>query len=242
MTTFAPTLALWDNNPNRAKALKDRLDMFAPEDKEADLLPIAPESSIKPHDVVFLSFDECSDSVLRVAVLVRQSSEATFILLVSDRTRDLTPCFRPKIRPSGVLFRPVQNMQLRDILEEIAAELDRLNQSDTDDVFILKSEGISYRVPFRDILFFEASNKKVVLHTAGQEIGYYDLLENLDTILPPWFVRCHRGFLVNVHKIEELRIAEMELRLTGGARIPVSRSCKDAVKQALSGQTMPEAV
>ena len=227
-------IALWDPDARRGSALKDSLDMFT-EDKETTLLPLALKLPLKLHDVVFLSFDDCGEPVMNAARTVRESSETTFIMLVNDRSRDISPCFRPRIRPSGVLYRPVKTTHLRDILDEVAAELDRLNKTETDDVFIFKSEGVSHRVTFRDILFFEASNKKVVLHTAGQEIGYYDSMDNLTALLPPYFVRCHRGFVVNARKITEMRGAEMELRLSGGGRIPFSRSCRDSVRLAMSG-------
>jgi len=230
-------LALWDTNLARGRSFKDRLDMFVAEDGETTLLPAAPEPPLKVHDAVFLSFDDCGEPVLRVARSVRQSSELTFILLVSDRANDLSPCFRPKIRPSGVLFRPIKNAQLREMLGEISEELDRIVQTGSDDVFILKSEGTSHRVPFRDILFFEARNKKVILRTLGQEIGYYDSIENLSATLPPYFVRCHRSFLVNARKIEEMRRTDMELKLSGGVRIPFSRSCREAVDISMAGQT-----
>jgi len=227
-------LALWDANLTRAKNLKNRLDMFVPEDKEAAILPPAPQYPIEVHDAVFLSFDECDEPVLRVARTVRQSSEITFILLVSDRSRDLSPFFRPKIRPGGVLFRPVQNINLRNLLDEVAEELDRLTQAGSEDMFLFRTEGASHRTPFRDILFFEARNKKVIMRTLGQEIGFYGTIENLSASLPPYFVRCHRSFLVNSLKIEEMRGADMELKLTGGVRIPFSRSCCETVKRALT--------
>lgn len=239
MTTQNLDMALWDTNNRRALVLKDSLDMFS-EIKETTLLPLEPEPPLNHHDVVFLSFDESGDPVLRVARTVRQCSETTFILLVSDRNRDLSPCFRPAIRPSGVLFRPVKNAQLRDMLEEIVEELDRLTQTGTDDMFIFKSEGASHRIPFKDILFFEARNKKVVLHTVGQEISYYESIENLVAHLPPYFVRCHRSFMVNANQIESIHGVEMEIKLTGGHRVPYSRSHRDEVRQAMGGKLVVE--
>ena len=234
-------LALWDPNTRRAVALKDRLDMFAG-DAGATVIPADLKAPVKAHDAVFLSFDECDEPVLHVARTVRQSGEMTFILIVNDKGRDLTPLFRPKIRPGGVLFRPVQNTQIRDILEEIADELDRLTQSESEDLFIFKAEGAMRRVPLRDILFFEASVKKVIIHTKGQEISYYDSIENLSSTLPPHFIRCHRSFIVNTRMVKELRMAEMELGLNSGERVPISRSYRNSVKQAVAGQVVPDNV
>lgn len=231
-------LALWDPNARRAVALKDRLDMFAG-DAGAFMIPEAPKAPLRAYDAVFLSFDECDEPVLRVARSVRQSGELTFILLVNDRGRDLSPLFRPKIRPGGVLFRPLQNTQIREILEEIADELDRLAQNESGDLFIFKTEGATRRIPFRDILFFEASVKKVLIRTRGQEIGYYDSLEGLSASLPPYFIRCHRSFIVNTRMVKELRGADMELGLKSGERVPFSRSFRSAVKQAVTGAKEP---
>jgi len=225
-------IALWDSNARRAIVLKDRLDMFAG-DLGATLMPAVLKEPIRAHDAVFLSFDECGDPVLKTARTVRQSGEMTFILLVNDRSQDLSPMFRPGIRPGGVLFRPVQNSDIREILSEVSNELDRLAHANESDLFVFKAEGATRRMPFTNILFFEASSKKVILHTKGQEIAYYDSIENLTASLPDYFIRCHRSFIVNTHKVKELHGAEMELRLTSGERVPFSRSCRDAVRQAV---------
>jgi len=227
------SMAVWDTNSRRGLSLKERLEMFS--EREADFYVGNWDSDIY-HDVFFMSFDVCDKLTLQTARSVRLAGETSYLLLVSDRRCDITELLRPAIRPSGVMFYPVNNADLRDMLYEIAAEMERLSKDDDDDVFVLKSEGVSYRIPIRDILFFEANNKKVQLHTAGQQIAYYDSLESLADALPSQFIRCHRGFLVNTSKIEEVRGAEMELRLTGEYRIPFSRSYKDAVKQAISSR------
>jgi len=227
---------LWDEKQKRAAALKDQLDMFAPEDKEATLLPLFLHPPIEYHDVVFLSFEKCGEPVLNAARAVRLSSDITYLLLVGGRNSDFLPFYRPKIKPCGVLFHPVQTSSLREALGEIAEEIDRLTGSENEGIFVIKSEGVTYRISYRDILFFEASNKQVVLHTAGQEIHYYDSMDNLSVVLPPYFLRCHRGYIVNTRKTEEIRSSEMELRLTGGYRVPYSRSRRNEITKAMTTQ------
>ena len=224
------THTVWDTDLRRGASLKERLDMFSEHETK---LYTGDWKGTPCQDTCFLSFDACDEPVLHVARSVRRAGENVFLLLVADKSGDLTALFRPGIRPGGVLFRPVQNTHLRELLEEIDEEMERLAKSETDDMFLLKSEGTSRRIPFRDILFFEASNKKVTLRTPGQEISYYDSIDNLTSVLPPYFVRCHRSFIVNIRKIEELRGPEMELKLTGGLRIPFSRSQSETIRQAV---------
>ena len=156
-------MALWDTNSHRANTLKDNLDMFAPESRETTLLPRVIELPLEAYDVVLVSFDKCSEPALSAARVVRQSSETTFLLLVSEKSNDNSPFFRPAIRPSGVLFHPVKNAQLREILGEIEDEMQRLAESETDTLFVFKSENALRRIPLNGILFFEARNKKILI-------------------------------------------------------------------------------
>jgi DNA-binding LytR/AlgR family response regulator len=232
-------LALWDSNDRRAIALKDRLDMFAGE-FGATLLPKVLKLPIRAHDAVFLSFDECEEAIIETAKAVRQSGEMTFIVLVNDRKRNLYPLFRPKIRPSGVIFRPVQNSDIREVISEISDELNRISQSIATDLFIFKAEGTTRRIPLMDILFFEANLKKVIIHTKGREIAYYDSIENLNISLPDYFIRCHRSYIVNTSVIQSMSRVGMELNLTGGVRIPFSRPYRKRIIQIFNCPVSPD--
>jgi len=225
-------IALWDSNARRSISLKDRLDMFAG-DSGVTLIPTVQKTFIRTHDVVFLSFDECGEPVLQIARAVRKSGELTYILLINDRSCDISPLIRPKIRPGGVLFRPVQNYEIREMLDDVTSELDRIAHEKESDFFIFRAEGTTRRVLFSSILFFEASNKKVFIHTGGQEIGYYGSIESLITSLPTFFIRCHRSFIVNSQKVKEFRNTEMELVLSGGEILPFSRSYRNAIRAIL---------
>ena len=226
----ALSYAVWDTEQKRGLSLKERVEMFS--ESEASLY-IGQQDRYGRYDVFFLSFSDSGEPVLNTARKVRMAGESVYMLLVSDPKTDISKFFRPSIRPGGVLFRPLQNTDLRDMLNEVVSEIRRLSEDEDISAFVFKSEGVSYRLPFRDILFFEASGKKVQIHTSAQEVGYYDSLEKLSDTLPDNFIRCHRSYLVNINKVEEMRIGDMELRLQDGYRIPLSRTNKDAVSNAL---------
>ena len=234
----ALSYAVWDTEQKRALSLKEKVEMFS--ESEAALYVGELEQPGR-HDVFFLSFSESGEPVLNTARKVRMAGEDVYMLLVSDPKTDVSKFFRPSIRPGGVLFRPLQNTDLRDMLYEIVSEILRLSSDEDISAFVFKSDGVSYRLPFRDILFFEANNKRVQIHTSGQEVGYYDSLEKIVGTLPDNFKRCHRSYVVNIDKVEEMRAADMELKLFGGYRIPLSRSNKDAISKALKQNKAGEA-
>lgn len=52
------------------------------------------------------------------------------------------------------------------------------------------------------IIYVESRNRKVAVHTMGEEIEYYDRIEDLERMLGGGFFRTHRGFLVNLKCVE----------------------------------------
>lgn len=62
-------------------------------------------------------------------------------------------------------------------------------------VSIGKNE-VSIRID--SIIYVESRNRKVAVHTADEEIEYYDKIEDLEEMLGGDFFRTHRGFLINM--------------------------------------------
>ncbi|WP_442587083.1 LytR/AlgR family response regulator transcription factor [Pedobacter sp. AW31-3R] len=60
-------------------------------------------------------------------------------------------------------------------------------------------------IPVSDICFFEAKDKYVYLHTADDEKLLDNPLSYLEERLPPEFIRIHRSYIINKHKIKEIQ-------------------------------------
>jgi two-component system LytT family response regulator len=92
-------------------------------------------------------------------------------------------------------------------------------------------------VPLSRLDYVEAADDAVLLATAGvklrkqQAIG--DLAQQLD---PGRFVRIHRGYLVNIERIERIDLYAKDSRvaiLRDGTRLPVSRSGYQRLRELL---------
>lgn len=168
---------------------------------------------------------------------VRSNLERTLLVLIV--TPDISPLvyIRPSIMPAGVLLKPLQAGQMRQVfpplvrmVKESAAESSFAGQ-----VFQLTSHGTVHRVPMKDILYFEARNKKLYLVTRNYEIEFYDTLDGLLERLPADFLRCHKSFVINRHRVEQLLLSQGTVLMEGGSvQIPISRSMKQTVREALA--------
>lgn len=142
---------------------------------------------------------------------------------------------RPGIMAGSLMLRPLNKVQVQEVLEEAFQEFTaRFQKSDNIGQFIIDNREGKWLVDYEQINYFEAREKKIFLNTDGREIPFYDTMENLEKRLPSVFIRCHRSFLINGKKIEKLQLGRNLVLLEQGWEIPVSRSYKAALKEYMT--------
>lgn len=121
---------------------------------------------------------------------------------------------------------------LREIISAVwAKERERLFNKE---VFTFSTRDGVIRIPYSQILYFEARNKKIVVCTSRAETEFYSTLENLSNEIPTYFLRCHKGFIVNKLLVERADLKQNLLHLINGFQVPISRSYKTTVKEAMA--------
>jgi DNA-binding LytR/AlgR family response regulator len=126
--------------------------------------------------------------------------------------------------------------KLRRLIKRMYGEIKRLSDDEDEDdgsVFPVKSGAETRLLRACDIFLFEAQGRKVALRTKAQEISFYSNFELLTSQLPGWFLRCHRGYIVNTKKIKSVNFAGSTVCLSDGSNVPFSRSYRDTVRAAL---------
>lgn len=99
---------------------------------------------------------------------------------------------------------------------------------------VLRHNGEIRIVPVAEVLYLEAWDDYVKIHTAQQvfvkkqTLSYYE-----NSLSKKEFVRCHRGFMVNVSHISALDHGNQELRLRNGFHLPVSKTGYTKLKETL---------
>lgn len=173
--------------------------------------------------------DSAARPELSLAKAVRELQDGVHIVFILNSAEDIQRCVQPFIRPSALLRRPPEQDELRHVLTEVYAEL-VVRGSGRQKVFLLKSGGTQYRVPVDNISFFEARMKKIAMKTQVQEIEFYSTMTTILDSLPDYFIRCHKGYIVNTRRITTVRGTSMMIELDDGCSIPYSRSYRDVVR------------
>jgi len=107
--------------------------------------------------------------------------------------------------------------------------------SNTDDEFIYVKENKKViKVHLHDILYIEGLSEYVQIHTEKRKIVTKNSMNNMASKLPdPGFMRIHKSYIVSLSKIQAFTSSIIEIP---GKRLPIGRSYKNAVIEALQVQ------
>ena len=102
------------------------------------------------------------------------------------------------------------------------------------DHFFIKVDGRLVKVCFENILFVEALQNYIAVHTKDKKYISYLTLHGLSEFLPaPDFIKTHKSFIVAVNKVDSIDGNNLQI---GMHHIPVSRSLKEGVMSKLLGK------
>ena len=185
---------------------------------------------LKRCNVLIASFSKAIKEYVEFAKRIRRDNDRLFIVFVVEKDVDITAFVRPSVRPSGILFIPLEKARIYQTIKEIYIEYLRASEREDQPVFTIKSGGEYFSVNTGDISFFESQGKKIAIKTQGQEILFYSNFETMLDQLPDWFVRCHRGFVVNAKHIVKTSFTDMTLKLKDKSVIPISRTYREEIR------------
>lgn len=110
-------------------------------------------------------------------------------------------------------------------------EADKPSATGPHDHFFIKADNKLVKVSFNDILFIEALQNYVVVHTHEKKLITYLTFKSVEEYLPSsQFIKVHKSFIVSAPKIDSIEGNDIRI---GQHYIPVSRNLKDEVMDRL---------
>ena len=183
-------------------------------------------------DIIYYEIADRSD-VSSLRQLRQREEEAVLMILTSPSVSPME-YLKPGIGPDLLLLRPFGQKEFDQVNTELFdAFLEQADSPDPDDHFVLNTREGRTLIPYGRILFFEASNKKINLRLDHEEYDFYDSIENLRTMVPDYFIRCHRSYLINARKIRKVKMSEGLIEMEGEAVVPLSRTYKQDFKRLI---------
>ena len=106
-------------------------------------------------------------------------------------------------------------------------DIDKTPAAEAGDYFFIKADNKLVKVSFNDILFIEALQNYVVVHTHEKKLITYLTFKSVEEYLPSLqFIKVHKSFIVSATKIDSIEGNDIRI---GQHYIPISRNLKDEV-------------
>jgi DNA-binding LytR/AlgR family response regulator len=100
-----------------------------------------------------------------------------------------------------------------------------------DDYFFIKSENRLVKISYREILFVEALQNYVIIHTDQKKYITYLTFRSVEEYLSGHdFLKTHKSYIVAGSRVDSIDGNEIRIK---DHRIPVSRSLKEEVMEKL---------
>lgn len=165
---------------------------------------------------------------------VRKDYPLSHLMMLADVSVSPMEYIRPGLRASSLLLKPWTKEQARSVLRDFFGEYISFvcqEKRTGQNCYIADTKEGTLNIPYEQIYFFEARQKKLYICTGKEEYGFYGTIDRVAEKLPEQFVRCHRGVIVNVGKIRKVVFSQNMICLHDGFDIPLSRSYKAAIKE-----------
>jgi DNA-binding LytR/AlgR family response regulator len=118
-------------------------------------------------------------------------------------------------------------MRAKEFYEVRQKNKAELFPGNTPGYFFIKADNKLVKLLFDDILFVEALQNYVTIHTRDKKYISYLTFKSVEDYLPAGtFIKVHKSFIISAAKVDTIDGNEIQI---GQYRIPISRSFKDEV-------------
>ena len=180
------------------------------------------------YDLILLDIIMDQMSGVELARKIRQHDHDAAIVFVT-----VSPDFALQGYDVGALHYLVKPLDTELLAKLLSTDYEQRFQNH---FFIIKSGSRNLRLATKDIICFETSGRRLTVTTAAKTYDCPGKLTDILASLPPCFIRCHVGYVINLQNIKKL--TRTEALAVNGKKIAVSRAYSEMAQTAFLKQLL----
>ena len=179
-------------------------------------------------DVLFLDIDMPYYSGMDIASYISDNNLSTILIFVTSHDELVFKTFAYK--PFGFIRKTYLNEEIDELIDRLTKEVEVRKQ----ELVIIKA-GEIVKVPLCDISYIESEGNYLNIRTREELVRHRETMSNMENELKGKdFIRCHKGYLVNVNFIEKMKMSELIVKCgKEEVIVPVGRSYEKDVKKKI---------
>jgi len=178
-------------------------------------------------DAIFLNIDMNGvTSGFELSKIIRRLNNTVAIVLLSNSTERIADGY--SVSALQYLVKPIAYPAIQSCMNRIAERI-VLDVGNT--YRFQKSKNAAVSIPYSRILYFTSAKQYVHIHTVCGRERQLERMKNVEGILPNYFIRCHRSYIINTNAIYSL--TPTKITLLDGSVIPLGKKYFSTVKMGL---------
>ena len=177
--------------------------------------------------IVFLDIYLPGLSGIETARHIREIDRDCIIVFITNSPHFALDGFQ--VHASGYVVKPLTQEKLSDALYTCREKLNRASRT----IRIPTGREGEISLPLVNLKYVEISNKVTHFHTCGGVLDTRLPLNDVEKMLGGIpFLRCHRGFIINMNYVEEIQ--ERDFLMMGGNQVPIRKNGAKEVRLAIT--------
>lgn len=179
-------------------------------------------------DVLFIDIDMPYFDGMDIAGYVNENGLHTILVFITSHDALVYRTFA--YRPFGF----IRKTHMEDEIEELSVRIKKELLDRKQELVIEKGQEI-IRIPISDIIYIESEGNYLNIFQKNTVVKLRETMTNMENeLVGKNFIRCHKGYLINMNYIEKFRSTEIELRCEHENKIiPVGRSYEKGLKKRI---------
>ncbi len=157
-------------------------------------------------DVIYMDIEMKQMDGMKTAAYIRERDDTMILIYISSHEEYMRELFETE--PFRFLSKPLSLEAFERVFLKAAQKVESRKR----ECYYFQSGKSRMKVIVRDILYFESSGRKVIVHTKHHDYTYYDKLGEVEKkVAAMRFVRIHKAYLVNMDNIEAFQYERVAL-------------------------------
>ncbi|SFR81947.1 LytR/AlgR family response regulator transcription factor [Anaeromicropila populeti] len=181
-------------------------------------------SNKEQFDIIFLDIELKLMSGIEVGTRIREEmqNDITQIVYISSKETYAMDLF--KIRPLDFLIKPIQYQRIYDVIMTAQRLINKGNQ-----LFEYQFKHATYKVPVKNILYFESENRKINIITTDEVYSFYGTIDSVYKMVRQYnFLEIHKSYLVNYNYI--IKFEYRQVTLSNKKVLPISQMNRKRIR------------
>ncbi len=191
--------------------------------KAKDLLNRIEDYSGESIDIVITDIEMPELNGVNMAKELKNTQPRIQFIFVTNYTEYIQEVFA--VNPVYYILKPVDENKLSEALEKAISQLSESDKR----CFNVTTKNKIIRIRLDDIKYVESYSRKIIVHEIRRNTELLMKLDDFEKELPPYFLRIHKSYSVNMNMIRSINNNRIEL--FSGEVLPVAKAKYPEIKK-----------